>query len=285
MTGFAVRRRRRRSGGADPEGRMPLMDHLRELRGRVIKSLIALVPGTIVGWVFYDQIAHFLADPVCKLPSHGAPGTSSCGPLVINGLLGPFNLQIKVAVVTGLVIAAPVWLYQIWAFVTPGLHRNEKRWGLVFLGSAVPLFFAGAGLCYLLLPKITKILLGFTPSDVGNLVDFNSYLSLVIRLILVFGLAFEIPVFIVLLNAVGVLPAHRLRSWWRQIVFGVFLFAAVATPTGDPVTMTVLAVPLVVLILGAYVIARTHDRRRAVGVPDLSSVPDDEASPLDDTDR
>ena len=167
------------------------------------------------------------------------------------------------AVVTGLVIAAPVWLYQIWAFVTPGLHRNEKRWALAFLASAVPLFFMGAGLCYLLLPKITKILLGFTPADVGNLVDFNNYLSLVIRLILVFGLAFEIPVFIVLLNAVGVLPAQRLRSWWRQIVFGTFLFAAVATPTGDPVTMTVLAVPLVVLILGAYFIARAHDRRRA----------------------
>jgi sec-independent protein translocase protein TatC len=279
VTEFALRRRRRRTH--DPEGRMPLMDHLRELRTRVVKSLIAVVPGAIFGWVWYDQIAHFLADPVCQLPANGAPGTGKCGPLVINGLLGPFNLQIKVAVVTGLVIAAPVWLYQIWAFVTPGLHRSEKRWTLVFLASAIPLFFAGATLCYLMLPKITKILLGFTPADVGNLVDFNSYLSLVIRLIVVFGLAFEIPVFIVLLNAVGVLPADRIRRAWRYIIFGVFLFAAIATPTGDPFTMSVLAVPLLVLVFAAYLIARTHDRRKARGIPDFSDLPDDQASPLE----
>lgn len=278
MTEFALRRRRRRA--RDPEGRMPLMDHLRELRGRVVKSLVAMVPGTILGWVYYDQLARFLADPVCQLPASG-PGTGKCGPLVITGLLGPFNLQIKVAVVTGIVIAAPVWLYQLWAFVTPGLHRNEKRWALTFIASAVPLFFAGAALCYVLLPKITKILLGFTPKDVGNIVDFNSYLSLVIRLILVFGLAFEIPVFVVLLNAVGILPAHRILAAWRYIVFGVFLFAAIATPTGDPFTMSALAVPLLVLVVVAYLIARAHDRRKARSTPDFSDLPDDQASPLE----
>jgi sec-independent protein translocase protein TatC len=257
------------------------MDHLRELRGRVVKSLIAIVPGTVVGWIWYGDIARWLADPVCQLPAKGTIGTGKCGPLVINGLLGPFNLQIKVAVATGVLIAAPIWLYQLWAFVTPGLHRNERKWALAFLSAAVPLFFAGAALCYLMLPKITKILLGFTPHDIGNIVDFNGYLSLVIRLILVFGLAFEIPVFIVLLNAVGVLPAARLRGWWRQVVFGVFLFAAVATPTGDPLTMTVLAVPLLVLVFLAYFIARANDKRRAARQPDFSDLPDDQTSPLE----
>lgn len=283
MTTFALRRRDPERG-RDPEGRMPLVEHLRELRRRMIICVVALVPGVVAGWIYYDRLVRFLAAPVCDLPSSGNVGSGKCGPLVINGLLGPFNLQVKVALAAGLVLASPVWLYQLWAFVNPGLHRQERRWTIGFLVTGVPLFFAGAAMCYWILPRATKLLLGFTPSDVGNLVDFNDYLSIVIRLILVFGLAFEIPVFIVLLNLVGVLPSRRLISWWRQIVFGVFLFAAVATPTGDPFTMTVLALPICGLIVIAYFICRANDRRRGNRDMDYGALSDDETSPLPATD-
>jgi sec-independent protein translocase protein TatC len=262
---------------------MPLMEHLRELRRRVIICLIALIPGVVLGWIYYDTLVRWLSAPICDVPVAGAVTTGRCGPLYINGLLGPFNLQVKVALAAGLVIASPVWLAQLWGFVTPGLHRNERRWTAAFLGAAVPLFLAGGALCYWLLPKATTLLLGFTPADIGSLVDFNDYLSIVIRLMLVFGLAFEIPVFIVLLNLTGILPARRLAGWWRQIVFGVFLFAAVATPTGDPFTMTALAAPLCLLILIAYLICRVNDTRRGRRDIDYASLSDDDASPLDTT--
>jgi sec-independent protein translocase protein TatC len=262
---------------------MPLIEHLRELRRRVLVSVVALVPGIVVGWIFYPQVSHFLAAPVCDLPSTGNVGNGRCGPLVINGLLGPFNLQVKVALAVGVLVACPVWLYEVWAFVTPGLKRNERRWTAGFLATGIPLFVVGAAVCYLILPRATKLLLGFTPDQVGNIVDFNEFLSLVIRMMLVFGLGFETPVFIVALNLIGVLPAARIASWWRQIVFGVFLFAAVATPTGDPFTMTALALPLCLLVLVAYWVCRANDRRRAARGEDYSGLSDDEASPLDET--
>ena len=263
---------------------MPLMDHLRELRRRVFICVLCLVPGTILGWVYYDTIVQFLADPVCSVKVKGLSDGDTCGPLVINGLLGPFNLKVKVALATGVALSAPVWLGQLWGFVTPGLHRHERRWTAGFLAAGIPLFFAGGALCYWILPKATTLLLGFTPGDVRSIVDFNEYLSIVMRLMLVFGLGFEVPVFIVLLNLMGILPAAKLASWWRQIVFGVFLFAAVATPTGDPLTMTSLAAPLCLLILGSYFICRAHDARaRNRDDIDYGSLSDDETSPLDTT--
>ena len=261
---------------------MPLMEHLRELRKRVFVSVIALVPGVVLGWIFYDELVHFLSAPICDVDVGGSVGGGSCGPLVINGLLGPFNLQVKVALAAGFVLASPVWLYEIWAFVTPGLQRNERRWTIGFLATGVPLFIAGGAFCYLILPRTTKVLLGFTPDQVGSIVDFNDFLSIVIRLMLVFGLGFEVPVFVVMLNLLGVLPARKLAGWWRQITLGIFLFAAIATPTGDPLTMTVLAVPLCVLVVLSYLVARANDIRRGQRDIDYSDLDDDAASPLDD---
>ena len=259
---------------------MPLMEHLRELRRRVFWSVLALVPGVTLGWIFYDRLIAWLSAPICDVKVSNNVGGGSCGPLVINGLLGPFNLQVKVALAAGVFLASPVWLYHLWAFVTPGLHRNERRWTIGFLITGIPLFFAGAAVCYWLLPRATTLLLGFTPDNVGSIVDFNDFLSIVMRLMLVFGLGFEVPVFIVLLNLAGILPARKLASWWRQIVFGVFLFAAVATPTGDPFTMTALALPLCLLILLAYVFCRIHDARRSRPDIDYAELADDQVSPL-----
>ena len=261
---------------------MPLMEHLRELRRRVFVSVIALVPGVVLGWIFYDELVHFLSAPICDVPVGGSVGGGSCGPLVINGLLGPFNLQVKVALAAGFVLASPVWLYELWAFVTPGLQRNERRWTIGFLATGVPLFIAGGAFCYLILPRTTKVLLGFTPDQVGSIVDFNDFLSIVIRLMLVFGLGFEVPVFVVMLNLLGVLPARKLAGWWRQITLGIFLFAAIATPTGDPLTMTVLAVPLCVLVVLSYLVARANEIRRGQRDIDYSDLDDDAASPLDE---
>jgi sec-independent protein translocase protein TatC len=266
----------------DAHGQMPLMDHLRELRTRLLISVASLVPGVILGWIFYDELAAFLAAPMCDVDVEGNVG-GGCGPLVITGLLGPFNLQVKVALAAGLFLASPVWLYQLWAFVTPGLHGNERRWTVGFLATGLPLFFAGAAVCYWILPRATALLLGFTPEDVGTIVDFNEFLSIVMRLMLVFGLAFEAPVFIVMLNLVGVLPARKLVGWWRQILLGVFLFSAVATPTGDPFTMTALALPLCILILLAYIVCRFNDSRRGSRDIDYADLADDETSPLDTT--
>jgi len=279
VTSFAMRKSRR-GGGRDPEGRMPLMEHLRELRRRVFWSVLALVPGVTLGWIFYDRLIAWLSAPICDVKVSNNVGGGSCGPLVINGLLGPFNLQVKVALAAGVFLASPVWLYHLWAFVTPGLHRNERRWTIGFLITGIPLFFAGAAVCYWLLPRATTLLLGFTPDQVGSIVDFNDFLSIVMRLMLVFGLGFEVPVFIVLMNLAGILPARKLAGWWRQIVFGVFLFAAVATPTGDPFTMTALALPLCLLILLAYIVCRIHDARRSRPDIDYDELADDQVSPL-----
>jgi sec-independent protein translocase protein TatC len=261
---------------------MPLIEHLRELRRRVFVSVIALVPGVILGWIFYDELVRFLSAPICDVDVGGSVGGGSCGPLVINGLLGPFNLQVKVALAAGFVLASPVWLYELWAFVTPGLQRNERRWTIGFLATGVPLFIAGGAFCYLILPRTTKVLLGFTPDQVGSIVDFNDFLSIVIRLMLVFGLGFEVPVFVVMLNLLGVLSARRLAGWWRQVTLGIFLFAAIATPTGDPLTMTVLAVPLCILVVLSYLVARANDIRRGQRDINYDDLDDDAASPLDD---
>jgi len=263
------------------EGRMTLVEHLRELRKRLFVCILATLPGAVAGWIFYDQVAEFLVGPFCEVRR---TATGQCQSLSAVGLLAPFNIQLTVSVSTGLFIAAPVWLYQIWAFVTPGLYRNERRWTLGFLFTSIPLFFAGAALCYWILPKAVGILLSFTPRDVQNIVSLSEYLTIVLRLVIVFGLAFELPVFVVILNLAGLLPAHAIRRAWRWIVLGIMVFAAAATPTGDPFTMFALAGPLFALVLVSYGIAALNDRRRRgrSGEPDYDALADDAVSPLDD---
>lgn len=240
---------------------MPVSEHLRELRRRIVWSLIAIGLLAIVGWVKYTPIINWLSLPLCDLSK--AQVGANCGILYINGVLGPLDLQLKVTLITGVVLAAPVWIYQSWAFVAPGLHRNEKRKTFLFAIFATPLFLAGAALAYWILPLAIKILIGFTPNSLTNLVRFDDYLDFVLRLILVFGLAFELPVFLVGLNLAGLLSAKSMLARWRLAVFLVFLFTAAFTPTGDPLTMTLLALPLILLYFGAVLFAVVHDRRVA----------------------
>ncbi|WP_432589089.1 twin-arginine translocase subunit TatC [Streptomyces sp. HD1123-B1] len=280
----------------DPEGRMPLSDHLRELRNRLVKSLLAICVITIVAMFFYKDIVDFLMTPV--LESVGCPeGTQvsqltggggadtgkRCAEFTTNGLLSPFTIMLKVSFTTGLVLATPVWLYQLWAFLAPGLHRNEKKYGLFFVGLGVPLFVGGAFFAYRILPKSAEVLLEFTPEGVNNLLPLDDFLDLLARMIVVFGIAFELPLLLILLNFTGILSGRRMIGWWRGMIMGITVFGAIATPSTDPIGMFALAGPVTVLYFGACGIALLNDKRKArrrAADPDFG-LDDDEASHLD----
>lgn len=242
--------------------KMPLLDHLREFRKRIVWSSIAIALGSIVGWIFYNQIITTLALPVCDLKTAQSEGADNCGALYINGVLGPLNLQIKVAILTGVIISAPIWLYQLWAFIAPALHRREKRNSVFFFIAATPFFAAGATLGYVILPIAVKVLFGFTPEALNNLVKFDDYLDFVMRAILLFGIAFELPVFLVTFNLIGFLSGAAILKPWRIWVFCIVLFVAGFTPSADPLSMMALALPLIALYLMAGGIAVLNDRRR-----------------------
>jgi len=246
-------------------GRMSLLEHFRELRKRVVRSAIAILLFSGAGWFFYPKIVNTLAKPICNLDrSHisGLAQLEHCGALYVNGVLGPLNLQVTVSFYVGLILSSPIWLYQLWAFVAPGLHSQEKRYAFSFIAVATPFFAGGAYLGYLVLPLAVKTLLGFTPASINNLVRFDDYLNFVLRLILVFGLAFELPVFLLALNFANVLSGKAILKPWRVAIFGITFFTAAFSPTGDPLTMSILALPLIILYFGAGVIALLNDRRR-----------------------
>ena len=247
---------------ATPGGRMPLLDHFRELRARVVKSALAIALGSLIGWFYYNEIITKLAEPVCDLRAAQESGAASCGALYINGVLGPLNLQIKVAILSGIIITAPLWLYQLWAFIAPALHRKEKRNSILFFVAATPFFGVGAYLGYSILPIAVRVLFGFTPTSLANLVKFDDYLDFVMRAILLFGIAFELPVFLVTFNLIGFLSGKSILKPWRIWVFAICLFVAGFTPSADPLSMLALALPLILLYLLAGGIALLNDRRR-----------------------
>lgn len=243
-------------------GRMPLLEHLRELRKRVVRSAAAIGIFAIVGWVYYKQIITTLAEPVCDLKAAQETGADDCGALYISGVLGPLNLHIKVALLTGILLAAPFWLYQLWAFIAPALHKKEKRNSILFIVAATPFFSVGAYFGYTILPLAIKVLFGFTPDALNNLVRFDDYLDFVTRTIFFFGLGFELPVFLVALNLIGAVSGKGILRPWRIWIFMITLFVAGFTPSPDPLSMIALAVPLILLYFMAGGIALLNDRRR-----------------------
>ena len=260
-----------------PGGQMALIDHLRELRARLLVSSVVLVAAVIVALFFYRPLLDIIQEPY----SSGVAGIRKDieSEAVINGIATPLLLQLKICGLAAVIATCPVWLYQIWAFIVPGLRDNEKRWTRFFAAIAGPLFLLGVAVGYYVLPKGITVLLGFTPEGVTSLVDFNDYLSFFTRMLLVFGVAFEIPVFVVLLNLAGVVSGKALGKYRAWIVIGTFVFAAVATPSTDPFSMMMLAIPMTILFLVSEVIARTVDRRR--GRKELDNLDDDQASPID----
>ena len=227
---------------ANPEGRMPLMDHIRELRNRVVKMALALAAGMVVGFIFFDPVWRVIERPLCSATIRGHTGCQTLGvnQLALDGPLDSFYLRVKVAVIVGVILSSPVWLYQIWAFVAPGLYAREKRWGYLFLGTAVPLFLIGVTLAYWSLGRSMHYLLGLTPGGVANIIQVDQYMSFVMAMMLAFGLAFEVPLLIIMLNLAGILTHQRFRKWRRVMIFGVFLIAGMANPSPDPITMLIL---------------------------------------------
>jgi sec-independent protein translocase protein TatC len=260
-----------------PDGRMALADHLRELRARVLKVVTIVFVGMIVALFFFKPIFALVLAPYETAVESLPDDIQSVA--TIAGVGGPLMLYLKLCGTTSLILTSPLWLYQIWAFILPGLHDKERKWSRVFAAIAGPLFLTGVAVGYFTLPKGLEILIGLTQADLTNLVEFGDYLSFLIRTLLVFGIAFEIPVFVVLLNLAGVLPGRALGAHRAWVIIGTFVFAAVATPSTDPFTMLFLAVPMVLLFAISEVIARFLDRRKAQADP-ARTWDDDEASPL-----
>lgn len=242
------------------EGRMPLMEHLRELRNRLIKAILGLAAATVVGFLFFDRLWNFMTGPYCRLAVARKLRAGECS-LVVQGLFEGFMVNLQVALMFGAVVSAPIWLYQIWAFVTPGLYRNERRYSLGFLALAVPLFVAGAALAYLTMDKGLALLLGFAPGNVVPAISMEQYVGFMLAMLIIFGLSFELPLLMVFLNLIGVLRFRMVRKHQRMVVFLMFVFAAVATPSQDPISMLALAVPMVGMFLIAEVFMFLHDRK------------------------
>jgi sec-independent protein translocase protein TatC len=266
--------------GAD--GRMALSDHLRELRARLIRSVLCLLVAFCVALFFYERPNGGLLELVLGPynSAREALDQKTQTTAYVAGATGPLMLQLKLCGVAAIVVSSPYWLAQIWGFVVPGLHANERKWSRVFVSIAGPLFLIGVATGYYVLPKGLEVLIGFTPAQLESLVEFGEYFSFLTRMLLVFGIAFEIPLFVIMLNLAGVVSGKQLARYRPWIILGTFVFAAVATPSTDPFSMLMLALPMLVLFAVAEVIARLIDRRRRDRPDGTAQWADDELSPL-----
>ena len=239
---------------------MSLGEHLVELRKRLFRGAIAVVVGTIAGWVLYDLgIWTFLSAPITQLAeAQGQDGSKIA--LNIANITGGFDIHLQVAIVVGIVISSPVWLYQVFAFFVPGLTRREKWYTFGFFFTAIPLFFLGCAAGWFVLPHIVDIMASFVPTGSTSLYDTKYYLDFVLKLVLATGIAFVLPVFLVLLNFVGVLQGRTILKGWRWAILAITLFTAIATPAADVISMFLLAIPMVILYFAAVLVALWHDR-------------------------
>jgi sec-independent protein translocase protein TatC len=265
---------------------MTLVAHLTELRNRIAKALLALLLATAVAFWWYEHgLGDFIRAPYCNLPEnlrYGGDDSGGCG-LLITDVFGGVFIRLKVAFLAGAVLSAPFWLYQLWAFITPGLKRNEKRYGITFVAISTVLFAGGAVLAYLTLSTGLKLLLSLAGDGVIVALTAQDYIGFVLSLLVAFGVSFELPLIAVTLNLVGVLSYAALAKARRWIFFLTIVFAAFITPTQDPFTMLLMAGPMILLFEIAIQIARVVDKRRAKrdALENFHDLSDDEASPLD----
>ncbi|UJH71078.1 twin-arginine translocase subunit TatC [Ornithinimicrobium sp. INDO-MA30-4] len=264
----------------DPEGRMALSEHFIEFRNRVVVAVIATIAAAIVGWIFYDQILEVILDPVTgKTDADGDPLVSTN---FSNSLTAPFAIQLKVSLFTGFVLSSPVWIWQLWAFLLPGLKPRERKLALWFFAASVPLFFAGCALAAWALPQTTGVLLTFIPEAAGTgLLDGTMYLNFVLYFVIAFGVAFLLPVFMVGFNSIGFFPVRLMISGWRIALLAVLLFAAMATPDPSLWTMFALAAPMFALYWVAVGVSAINERRRKKKDPEWTKASDTEASSIE----
>lgn len=242
----------------NPDGRMPLFDHLKEARQRILKAVVGIALAAVGGWYLYHPTIEILSRPLKQV----AAAEGRLAELNFGTVISGFDMQMRVALYLGFFIASPWWIYQIWAFIAPGLTKKEKRYTIGFAAAAVPLMAAGAALAWWVLPQAVQIMLSFVPKDSASLMDAKLYFTFCLRLIAVLALSFLLPVIMVGINMVGLISGRTYLSWWRWALVGILIFAALASPLGDPWSLMLLATPIYLLYLGSCVIALFVDRRR-----------------------
>ncbi|EEI16575.1 twin arginine-targeting protein translocase TatC [Corynebacterium lipophiloflavum DSM 44291] len=277
----------KRKKAKNPDGSMPLMEHLKELRRRVVISLAALFVGTVIGFIWYQNapfglapLGEIIRGPYCNLPEDvraDFTGDGQCR-LLATTPFEMFMLRLKVGALAGIVLSSPIWLTQIWAFITPGLHRNEKRYTFAFVSLAVTLFVLGALLAYFVLDKGLYVLMSIGDEVQVAALTGREYYNFLLSLIVIFGVSFELPLIIVMLNLAGILRYDHVKDKRRIIILGLFIFAAFMTPGQDPFSMLALAAAMVVLVELAFQFCRIDDKRSKTERPEWMDLDDEEAS-------
>jgi len=262
------------------DGSMTLMEHLADLRSRLLIAVLVILVGTALGLIFSKQAIEFLAQPYCDTSGANVEdGEQVLCNFTLNSPISHIALYLKVSLYMGLVATSPVWLYQLWAFIAPGLHRNERKYAYLFIGVAAPLFLAGAMLAYFVVSHGIQFIMvlqegtGFTIA-----LNLEEYINFYLTVMVVFGVGFEFPLILLMLNVMGLVSAKRMSGWWRIVVVVSFIFTAIFTPTPDPFGMTALAACMLVLYGVALIIAHLNDRRR--GVTESDQWDDEEASDI-----
>ncbi|PPK71041.1 twin-arginine translocase subunit TatC [Actinokineospora auranticolor] len=269
---------------------MSLRDHLYELRNRLGWAALFIMLGSVFGFIWYavpmgpvPSLGRILLDPYCALPPEVRFSPNGKCQLFQSQPFEAFMVNFKVGVAAGMVLTAPLWLYQVWAFITPGLYAKEKRFASTFVVCASLLFITGGVLAFFVIPQGLSVLVSFGGDTFITALSASSYISFVLVMLLIFGVSFEVPLLIVMLNRVGMLTYELLSKHRRGIIFGLFVFAAFATPGTDPVSMVALAVAMTVLVEFAIQLARVHDKRKArreLADDPSAGLSDDEATPM-----
>ncbi|MBL3700236.1 sec-independent protein translocase protein TatC [Leucobacter luti] len=235
---------------------MSLGDHLVEFRKRLMYSALAIVVALVAGWFLSDGVWDMLRVPIGQLGDQGREAVIAYGDIT-----GAFDTKVQISLFIAVLIASPVWLYQIWAFLAPGLTKREKLYGVGFLAAAVPLFLGGAFAGWMVLPNIVRLLASFQPEQDAFFLDARKYLDFAIKLLLAVGVGFVLPALLVMLNFIGVLRGMSILKSWRVAILCIILFAGITTPAADLMSMFLLAGPMILLYFAAAGIAILHDRR------------------------
>lgn len=238
---------------------MSLSGHLKELRNRLFWSAIFLLAGSIAGWFMFDAVFAELQRPIVALANQPGSNATINFPTVVSA----FDVRLQVSIFLGVMMSSPIWLFNIWSFITPGLKKKERKYTIWFVVVAVPLFLAGTALAWSSLPTFVQVLVGFTPEGSANVINASEYILFTIRILLVFGIAFVLPVVLVLLNFAGIITAQNIIKSWRLAIFVSAVIGAIATPVAEPMAMFLLMVPLLILYFVAAGVATLHDKRLA----------------------